>query len=231
MTQIAGQWQPQTFATEYQTWEFLISQAIARMATCAWVQVVSCSNSGAASAVGTVTVQPLVNQMAGAGAPVAHGQITQMPYWRLQGGASAVILDPVAGDIGLALFASRDSSLVRRAALGIGLALGRLFNPSTARQYDWGDGVYLGGMLNGAPTRWVRFSATGVEIVDPQQITLTAPTIALNGSTAINLTGPVNANGAQISTAGEVTDAKGVVLGTHVHSGVTTGSGDSGPPT
>ncbi len=230
MSGVYGQWTPENFASEYQALVFTITRLIAQQATCAWVQVVSCSNSGAAVAPGTVTVQPLVNQMTGNGQPVPHGQLYQVPFWRLQGGTSAAIIDPVAGDIGLALFASRDSSLVRKAALGVGLALGKLFNPASRRQYDWGDGVYLGGMLNGAPTQWVRFSASGVEVVSPQQITLTAPTIAINGSTAVNIAGPVNANGATISTAGEVTDAAGKVLGTHVHTGVTTGGSDTGPP-
>jgi len=218
----AGQWTPPDFASEYQSLVFVISQLIARQATAAWVQVLSCSNNGAAAAVGTVTVQPLVNQLTGAGQPVPHAPIYQMPYARLQGGTSAVIIDPVAGDIGLALFASRDSSAVRNAALGAGLPGGQTFNPGSNRSYDWGDGMYLGGMLNGVPGQWVRFSAAGVEVVSPTAITFQAPNITL--------TGAVNANGAKISTAGEVTDAAGKVLGTHVHTGVTSGGSDTGPP-
>ncbi len=227
---VYGQWSPQNFATEYQALAFVIQQIVSRGATCAWVQVVSCSNSGAVSAVGTVTVQPLVNQVTGSGQPVPHGTLTQVPYLRLQGGTSAVIIDPLPGDIGLALFASRDSSLVRKAALGIGLALGKLFNPGSRRQYDWADGAYLGGILNGTPTQYVQISPSGITLSSSQQITLTAPTITIDGSHAVNITGAVDANGATISTAGEVTDALGIVLGTHTHSGVTTGSGTSGPP-
>ncbi len=214
-----GQWSPQSFATDYQATVFMIEQIIARGATCAWVQVVSCSNSGSVSAPGTVTVQPLVNQVAGGGIPVPHGQIAQMPFVRLQGGGSAMIVDPVAGDIGLALFAARDSSLVRKAALGVGLALGKMFNPGSKRQYSWSDGVYLGGILNGVPTQYVQFLPNG-------------------GGVNIKSAGPVNINGAVISAAGEITDASGIVLGTHQHtpgtyvapSGGGPITGDSGSP-
>ncbi|MGC8517902.1 MAG: hypothetical protein ACP5P4_05155 [Steroidobacteraceae bacterium] len=193
-----GNWSPQSFATDYQSVVFMIEEVIARGATCAWVQVLSCSNSGTVAASGTVTVQPLVNQMTGSGQAVPHGQIAQMPFVRLQGGDSATILDPVAGDIGLAIFASRDSSLVRKAALGVGLALGRLFNPGSKRQYSWSDGVYLGGILTKTPTQYVQYLPNG-------------------GGVNIKSTGPVNINGAVISAAGEITDANGIVLGTHDH--------------
>lgn len=227
---VYGQWSPQDFATEYQALAFVIERILSQGAVCAWVQVVSCSNSGSVSAVGTVEVRPLVNQVVPGGVPVPHGVLTEVPYLRLQGGTSAVIIDPVAGDIGLALFASRDSSLVRKAALGIGLALGKLFNPGSRRQYDWADGVYLGGILNAVPTQYVQISPAGITLSSQQQITLTAPTITIDGSNAVNISGLVDANGAQISTSGEVTDGLGIVLGTHKHSGVTTGSGTSGPP-
>jgi len=215
MNGTAGQWNPQDFATEYQALVFVISQLIARQATAAWVQVLSCTNSGGVSAVGTVTVQPLVNQLTGDGQPVPHGQIVAMPYIRAQGGASAVILDPVAGDIGLALFASRDSSAVRAAALGAGLAGGQTFNPGSKRQYDWGDGVYLGGMLNGVPVQYVLMSAAGMTLVSPTEITLQAPTVNIAGSTAVNITGGH-------------TSVDGKVFLAHEHSGVQTGGSNTG---
>lgn len=210
-----GQWNPQDFATEYQSLVFVISQLIARGATAAWVQVVSCTNSGGVAAGGTVTVQPLVNQLTGAGQPVPHGQIVGMPYIRLQGGTSAVILDPVAGDIGLALFASRDSSAVKNTALGSGLAAGQTFNPGSRRQYDWGDGVYLGGMLNATPVQYVLMSAAGMSLVSPTEITIQAPTVNIAGSAAVNITGGH-------------TSIDGKTFLTHLHSGVQTGGGDTG---
>lgn len=70
-------------------------------------------------------------------------------------------------------------------------------------------------------------TAGALELADAGGATLT-----MNGSGAITIEAPggVNINGATISAAGEITNKAGVVLGTHTHSGVETGSGTSGPP-
>jgi hypothetical protein len=229
---IAGAWSPESFANEYMSLVFVISQMIAEGATCAWVQVVSCSNTGGAAAVGTVTVRPVVNQVTAAGTAVPPGEISNIPYLRLQGGSSAVIMDPSPNDFGLAIFAARDSSAALKAAIGTGLAAGAAVNPGSRRQYSWSDGVYIGGMLNAVPTQYVQMLAGGggVNIVTPGTVTIQGNQITLSG--------PINANGATISAAGEVTDAKGIVLGTHEHSAGTyvapSGggpvTGDSGEP-
>ena len=93
--------------------QFLISQALNRVSTATLVKVVSVTNAGGLSPVGFVDVQPLVNQLDGAGNAVPHGVLHRLPYFRLQGGADAVILDPKVGDIGMAAFANRDISLVK----------------------------------------------------------------------------------------------------------------------
>lgn len=51
-----------------------------------------------------------------------------------------------------------------------------------------------------------------------------------NGSMTLGANGDFNINGAVISASGEITNAAGVVLGTHTHSGVETGSGNTGGP-
>lgn len=193
---------------------FVFEQLLAGISTVKLVKVISCTNSGGISKVGTVVVQPMVNQMTGAGNPVPHGELFAVPYFRLQGGTSAVILDPNPGDIGMCGFCDRDSSLVR--------ASGEVSNPGSGAMFDWSDGLYLGGFLNGTPEQYIAFSSTGIAVVSPTKIRLQAP--------EIDLTGLVNANGATISEAGEITDAAGVVLGTHPHSAVQPGGGESGPP-
>jgi hypothetical protein len=149
----------------------------------------------------TVDVQPLVNQIDGLGNATPHGVIHGLPYQRMQGGVSAVILDPVVNDIGFAVFASHDISSVKA---NKGQA-----NPGSRRRYDWADGIYIGGVLNGTPTEFVKFSNGG-------GITITTPgTLAINANVVI--TGTVTNNGVNISS-------------THKHGGVQTGSGTSGVP-
>lgn len=214
--QAAGQQQVTTTHDDYNVLVFAIAQYLTKVQTATLVKVVACSNDGGLSPVGTVDVQPLVNMRGGTGTIVPHGQVFGLPYLRVQGGANAVIIDPEPGDIGIAVFASRDISSVK--------ANKAQANPGSFRTFDWADGLYLGGVLNGVPTQFVQFEAAGITIKSPTKITLLAPEIDMTTS------GVVNINGAIVSSAGEVTDALGKVLGTHVHSGVVSGGADTGPP-
>jgi len=211
---VLGQETPGTTASDYNMLAFVFDMLISQINTLKLVKVVSCTNAGGVAPVGTLVVQPLVNQMTPGGTPVPHDKLYAVPYFRLQGGTSAVILDPNPGDIGLCGFCDRDISNVK--------ATKGQANPGSSSMFDWADGLYLGGFLNGTPEQYIAFSSAGIFIYSPTQITIQAPTI--------NLTGTVDANGATISEAGEVTDAAGVVLGTHPHSLVQPGSGNSGPP-
>lgn len=153
---------------------FVIQQALAKMQTATLVRIQACSNDGGISPVGTVDVVPLVNQVDANGNAIPHTVIYNVPYLRVQGGANAVILDPQPGDIGIAIFASRDISRVKSTQAAA--------NPGSGRQYDFSDALYLGGMLNGVPSQYVQFSPAGIKIVSPIAITLQAPQINLEGA-------------------------------------------------
>lgn len=200
--------EPTSSASELQALRFLILQRLLKVQTVTVVKVVNVTPGGTGP-VGTVDVQPLVGQVDGAGTVIPHVTLYTRPYMRLQGGANAFIIDPKVGDLGVMVFASRDiSSVISSKAAS---------PPGSKRLFDYADGLYLGGLLNGAPTNYVQMATDGT-------VNIKAP--ALN----ITTTGNVNINGAVISSAGEVTDALGKVLGTHIHSGVQTGGGNTGPP-
>lgn len=206
--------QPSSAATEFQALQFLLLQRLLKVQT-AIVVAVQAVHGGGLAPVGTVDVVPLVDQVDGAGNAIPHLTIYGRPYVRVQGGVNAVILDPQVGDLGLMVFCSRDiSSVITSKQHG---------PPASSRIFDYADGLYVGGTLNGLPQNYVMFAPGGaISMVSTQSVSIEAP--------QINLTGAVNANGAQISTAGEVTDALGIVLGTHAHSGVQSGGSDTGPP-
>jgi len=215
---------PLTAVNDYLAQVFVIMQLIAKLAGPTLVSVVDCSNSGAVAQAGTVNVQPLVNQLTGNQQPQPHGEIYNLPYLRLASGNSAFIVDPSPNDIGLACFCSRDISAVKSfAQANPGVAIGTQ-NPSSLRSWDWADGIYLLSIFGGVPTQYIQVNAQGINIVSPQQITLTAPTISLNASSGINL------NSAAVDPNGIITDGAGIVSNTHLHSGVQTGSSDSGGP-
>lgn len=217
-------------ANEYLTLQFVVKSLLGRTATNTLVKVVSCTNSDAVGPYGFVDVIPLVDQLAGDGTTIAHGTVYRLPYFRLQGGTNAVIIDPKADDIGMAAFCSRDISAVKadpesavsNANAGKGGA-----PPGSRRQYSMADGLYIGGFLNGTPEQYVRFAAGGVSIISPTKITLQAPEIDLIGDVAqsggdITATGSVTADGDVVGN--------GISLHDHTHGGVQSGGSDTAPP-
>lgn len=222
MSDPVSQQTPADVASEYAAFQFKVLQLIGQIDTLTLVKVIDCTNNGGLSPVGTVTVQPLINQIAGDGTPVPHGQLYKLPYSRLQGGTNAVILDPQPNDLGIVGFCSRDISAVKSAdgvaQIKAGSVVG--LNPSSFRTFSMSDGIYFGGLLNGVPVQYVMFATAGITVVSPTMITLQAP--------AIKLDGPVTAT-STVAATGDVT-AAGISLEHHVHSGVVAGGANSGPP-
>lgn len=223
--------------SEYNALFFLVNQILNGRNSATLVQVKAVTNAGELAAVGYVDVQPLVNQLDGRGVAVPHGVVNSLPYFRMQGGTSAIVLDPVVGDIGIAVFADRDISSVK--------ATGKAANPGSMRRADMADGLYMGGFLNAIPDQFVRFSASGIEIKSAHAITLDAPTVTLTAATSVTVTTPTfTVNGAtQLNgtvTASDTVTAPTVVgsddvtgggksLKSHTHTGGTI-SGKTGPP-
>ena len=158
MSDVFGQTTPESGSGETNRFVFLVKQLLARVRTATLVRVVSCTNDGDVEPPGTVVVQPLVNALDGAANAVTPKPINNVPYRRLQGGDNAIIMDPAPGDIGLATFADRDISSVKRTKAQS--------NPGSGRRFDFADGLFADGYLNGTPVQYVRFFDGGVDIVD-----------------------------------------------------------------
>lgn len=205
-----GQQDPYDVNTPFSAIAFVIRMMTARMVTMKIVRVEAVHlGDGDPPATATVDVLPLVNQVDGNFNSSPHGTVFGIPCWRMQGGGGAVIVEPAVGDVGLLICSDRDISAVK--ATG-----GDQSNPGSARMFDIADGIYLGGILGAAPTSYVRFSANGgLKMVDGFGNVLETLSTGIAFTTAPGGTFKVNA----------------VNVGpTHVHSGVTTGAGVSGPP-
>jgi hypothetical protein len=207
MTGIANQADWTTAGGAHNALAFLVHQMLGGLWTGTLVQIKACTNSGGLAPTGTVDVQPLVNMVDGDGNSTPHGILNGLLYFRMQGGSNAVIMDPSPGDIGWAVFASRDISAVK--------ATKAQANPGSFRRFDAPDGMYIGGVLNGIPMQYALFSAGGISLVSPTAVTVQAPTITLDGN--VVTTGTLRNNGVNVGS-------------THDHGNVENGEGVTGPP-
>lgn len=107
-----------------------------------------------------VDVKPLVMQLAADDTAIEHSVIHGLPFFRLQSGGSAIIIDPSVGDIGLCVFASNDITGVKNT--------GKESPPLSYRRFDYADGIYIGGLLNIAPTQFIKFEAGKITITTPE---------------------------------------------------------------
>jgi Phage Tail Collar Domain. len=180
---LQGVARPTDFSGDYNAQLFVIRQVLSKVNVAAIVEILAVYG-GAVGPVGYVDVQPLVNQTDGYGNAIPMGIIRHLPYMRAQGGTNAIIIDPQVGDVGICIFADKDSSSV--------VATGAQANPGSRRRFAVTDGIYLGGMLNGTPVQYIQFLANSILVVSPQNITLQSPEIDLTSWAGIWVGWPTN---------------------------------------
>ncbi|MCG0998062.1 Gp138 family membrane-puncturing spike protein [Acetobacter persici] len=198
-------------ASDFSALNMVITRLLSGRRTIIPVQVKGVSGTGL-NPVGTVDVQPLVHQQDASGRVTPHGVLYNVPYFRLQGGTRAVILDPSEGDIGLALVADRDIFNVKTARASAA--------PGSFRQQNMADALYIGGFLNGTPQDYLWFSENGITLK-------TGGTFSIDAQTT-HITGPVSIDGPL--TVSQDATASGISLTHHTHPGVQPGSGTTGTP-
>ena len=147
---------------------------------------------------GRCEVQPLVQQIDGSNNTYDLGKIINVPYLRVQGGSNAIVIDPQVGDVGLCGFCERDISIVKRT--------GDLSAPDTRRKYDINSAVYMFTMMSGAPTQYIHFKSSGIDI---------------------KTTGDLNINGLIIKADGTLITKDGVIVDTHSHAQANDSAGNT----
>lgn len=243
MADTGSYFNPAAGANPLTAWAFAFRAAMAQIRTTIPVMVVAVHGGGLAP-VGRVDVQPLIQQMDSAGNVMALPVLYGLPYLRWQGGASAVILDPAVGDIGLVCFADRDVSAV--------IASGKQSAPGSNRRFSLADGFYMGATLNAEPTQYLQFDPdSGITVNSPKTITeqigtdSNAARVVMNSSGIVLSFGghSITINSSGIAISGPVTgdntatfDKEGTFNGghtvsAHVHPGVQSGSSNTAQPT
>ena len=220
-------------STQFNAMEFLIRNTILGLVNTAIPVIVTAVDAGGSGApTGYVTVKPLVCQVDGFGETLDPAELFRVPYARVQGGIAALVIDPVPGDIGLAVFAKSDCS-------GVAQMQSKPVQPGSFRKFSMSDGFYFGGFLNRAPSVYVEVkqdaivinAQTDVTINAPSKIRLDTPLVEITGQivqTGESATGATT-RGGLTNTGGSIT-SNGVVLETHVHGGVQPGDGNTGAP-
>ena len=196
-------------ASEYNAISFLVEQAIKGMVNTAIpVRVDSCTKPGVGGAAGYVSATPLVQQRGADGKSLMPVSLPQLPFFRLQCGTAAVVLDPQPGDVGLAVFSQQDAS---------NLEAGKTdpVQAGSFRCFDMSDGFYVGGFYGQTPTTYVHLDPEKGEatIKAPTKITIESPQIELKGAVTmggasggadtITLDGNITTNG-NFTTTGNV---------------------------
>ncbi len=148
----------------------------------------------------TVDVLPLVTQTDPTGAMIENSVIYGCPVFRLQRGASAIIMDPVVGDIGIIAVCDQDITTARTSR--------EPSVPGSNRRHSKADALYLGGFLNSQPTEYVQFTGSGINIKS---------------------SGTVNINGMKVLADGRLQLVGGAIVDGHDHGGVQSGGSRTNP--
>jgi hypothetical protein len=148
---------PTSPTSAFNSLDFAIQMAKSALMTCTIVKVKKCSTKGEVAAIGNVEVIPMVQMVDGIGKTVDHVSVYNLPYVRMHGGKSAVILDPKADDIGIVVIADRDISGVKKSK--------KVSPPGSGRKYNIADGIFIGSVIAEKPESYVRFTDNGTVIV------------------------------------------------------------------
>ena len=205
---VKGQKKPNTAASGYNSLQFMAQQAIRNQVHTA-IPVLVQAVDGL-----FVDVLPLVSNVDGFGETVEPTTIFHLPVFRYHAGVAAFIVDPVVGDIGLAVFAQADSSNVQE-----GTSTPQ--QPGSFRRFSQSDGFYFGGFHKSAPSVFIEVKQDStIQIVAPTSVTVTSPQVDFSGN--VSMSGNVNVTGD--ATIG------GISFLSHVHGGILPGGSDTDIP-
>lgn len=224
---------PQDTSSEANAQQFLMHQFLMGKAFITLALVTSVNDSGE-----VVSVKPMVEGFTGGGDRIPSSVISGVPVWRLQRGASAVIMPPVVGDIGLIAICDRDITAVK--------ATQESALPGSNRTHSYSDAIYLGGVLNAEPSQYVKFSNDGIDIVSPLLVNVSSNVVSINAESRAEINAPQILLNGQVGqgegsyggtahfknkvTSDEDFQAGDISLKNHLTDQVTPGTGKSGKP-
>lgn len=175
--------------TQFNQVSFLIRSMMSREINTA-IPVVVTKVMISSGSVGYVQAKPLVNDMDAQGNAVDVAILPRLPYFRLQGGKVAIITDPIVGDIGIAVFAKKDTSNVVAGTK-------EPVQAGSFRKFSMSDGWYIGGFLNQAPETFLQLNQDGTAVLTANSGVTINGNVTVNGT--ITSTGDIRGNGHSLS--------------------------------
>ncbi|EMQ4317135.1 phage baseplate protein [Yersinia enterocolitica] len=149
-----------------------------------------------------VDVLPLVADVRSSDRTIIQGsQIYNIPVWRLQRGGSAIIMNPVAGDIGLIAVSDVDISVARSSR--------KESVPGSMRTHSQSDAIYFGGVLNGQPTQFIEFADGAINITSPNPVNITCSKATVFAPDGVEMQTPLLHVSGNITADGNITDNAG----------------------
>ncbi|WZX01607.1 baseplate spike [Acinetobacter phage VB_AB_Acb75] len=121
--------------------------------------------------VGFVSVKPILYRIGADNNNLELGEIHNVPYYRIQGGKNAVICDPQVGDIGFCVFATRDTSLLKRTRSRVG--------PNSKRICDQSDAFLTMTWSKEEAEQYIWFKGDEIHIKANSKIVLDAPEVSI----------------------------------------------------
>lgn len=166
--------------------EFIVAQIIkGEVHTADVVRVVAVDAGGPNAPAGYVDVLPLVCQTDAENNTLQPTNLYKLPYSRLQGGIAALVIDPLPGDIGLAVYTKRDSANVRQEQENP-------VQPGSFRLFDQANGFYIGGFLNQKPEIWLELTQDKVATLHaPEKVIVNTKEVTINASEKMTVNSPV----------------------------------------
>lgn len=210
-------------ASTYNAIDTQISQRINELETTFLGRIDSCTTSGAGGAK-TVNATPLTAQVDANNNAQTVPSFQALPHYRLQAGIAAIVINPVAGDIGVFSCAKRDISNIAQGVKDPQV-------PASFRAFNSADAVMVGTVHTKAPTVYIQLNQdnsiyieapAGVTIntssavtVNAGSTTINAPSNTVNGNLTVTQNLTVNGN---ITSTGSMTSG-GINLTSHTHTG------------
>lgn len=149
-----------------------------------------------------VDAQPLVAEVKSDGGGMIQGsEIFNIPVWRLQRGNSAIIMNPVVGDIGMIAICDNDTSVVR--------ANRKESVPGSRRTHSRSDAIYLGGILNGEPSQFIEFADGALNITSPNPVNVNCSKATVTAQQGVEIITPLAHFSGDITADGNITDNAG----------------------